>query len=471
MNRNQFISFMDNPDKLSGSDSALLAELIKNFPYFQTAHLLYSKSLHNQNSIHYNNQLKITAAYAANRKVLHHLITAKPESEVISAQETPVKTADKPIEEAVTPIAKDEVILQPIEQKNIETVDSAGKLETAEIISEITAEPIEKEPSIIEKIEPIENTGDKEEIPNPVIIENKNSDLKEGAVTIAAVENKEAEIKEEIQDPAIIENKESALKDEAAETSIIENKNADFKEEAENVVIIENKTAAIKEEVPPLTSEKNKDEILADLEIEYLAQAAIASAEIKVTSEEPFSENYEIIKTEEEKEIPVSNFILNTPIAQTTADLEPKEKELETNSTVLSEADFNSSQTHSFTEWLKHASVISAESAITKEKVNKPEENTAKKTTADLIDKFLREEPKMSKPKAEFYNPINMAKQSVADDITFVSETLAKILVLQGNYNKALQAYENLRLKYPEKRLYFASQIKNLRKLINQQKQ
>jgi hypothetical protein len=88
----------------------------------------------------------------------------------------------------------------------------------------------------------------------------------------------------------------------------------------------------------------------------------------------------------------------------------------------------------------------------------------------DLIDKFIKEEPKMTRPKTEFFSPVNMAKQSVADDITFVSETLAKIYVLQGNYAKALNAYENLRLKYPEKRLYFATQIKNLRKLINQQK-
>ena len=50
---------------------------------------------------------------------------------------------------------------------------------------------------------------------------------------------------------------------------------------------------------------------------------------------------------------------------------------------------------------------------------------------------------------------------------TFVSETLAKIFVMQGNYNKALQAYENLRLKYPEKRLYFASRISELAFKIN----
>ena len=83
----------------------------------------------------------------------------------------------------------------------------------------------------------------------------------------------------------------------------------------------------------------------------------------------------------------------------------------------------------------------------------------------------IKDEPKLSPQKTAFYSPVNMAKQSVAEDITFVSETLAKIYVLQGNYAKAIKAYENLRLKYPEKRLYFASQIKNLRKLINQRKQ
>ncbi|MGB3947484.1 MAG: hypothetical protein WBM13_05850, partial [Bacteroidia bacterium] len=100
MNRNQFIAFMSNPDQMSGTDSAMLAELLKNFPYFQTAHLLYAKSLHNQNSIHYNNQLKITATYASDRKVLYRLITNKfvPEPAITVEKEVQVVDNHKVVE-------------------------------------------------------------------------------------------------------------------------------------------------------------------------------------------------------------------------------------------------------------------------------------------------------------------------------------------------------------------------------------
>jgi hypothetical protein len=49
-----------------------------------------------------------------------------------------------------------------------------------------------------------------------------------------------------------------------------------------------------------------------------------------------------------------------------------------------------------------------------------------------------------------------------------VSETLAKIFILQGNYPKAIYVYEQLILLYPEKKNIFATQIKHLSiKLIN----
>ena len=49
----------------------------------------------------------------------------------------------------------------------------------------------------------------------------------------------------------------------------------------------------------------------------------------------------------------------------------------------------------------------------------------------------------------------------------FVTETLAKIYVKQNLYREALQAYEKLSLKFPEKNAYFAGQIEEVKKLMN----
>lgn len=74
MNRLQFLNFMQSPDKLNGGSVALLADVVRQFPYCQTAQLLYLKNLHLHKSIHYNHQLKIAAAYSSDRKKLYELV-------------------------------------------------------------------------------------------------------------------------------------------------------------------------------------------------------------------------------------------------------------------------------------------------------------------------------------------------------------------------------------------------------------
>ena len=143
MNRSQFISYVENPDKLTGKDSVLLAEVVRDFPYFQTGHLLYAKSLHNENSIHYNNQLKITAAYATDRKVLHRLITKGWEGEIADSK---LQIADS-VEVEVVKVIKEEVF-----EGNIKTVveDVPVVVSEVEIVEVPVVEMVEER--VIEKV-------------------------------------------------------------------------------------------------------------------------------------------------------------------------------------------------------------------------------------------------------------------------------------------------------------------------------
>jgi cytochrome c-type biogenesis protein CcmH/NrfG len=45
-----------------------------------------------------------------------------------------------------------------------------------------------------------------------------------------------------------------------------------------------------------------------------------------------------------------------------------------------------------------------------------------------------------------------------------MTETLARVYLEQKNYDKAIQAYTILSLKYPEKNSFFAGQIRAIKK-------
>ena len=97
-------------------------------------------------------------------------------------------------------------------------------------------------------------------------------------------------------------------------------------------------------------------------------------------------------------------------------------------------------------------------------KENEPAE-PKKLSRKELIDKFILENPSITRPKAEFYNPISVAQNSITDQENIVSETLAKIYEKQGYWEKAISIYEKLSVKYPEKSSIFAAQIERLKEI------
>ena len=97
-----------------------------------------------------------------------------------------------------------------------------------------------------------------------------------------------------------------------------------------------------------------------------------------------------------------------------------------------------------------------------KQRKEKDEPEPKKLSRKELIDKFILENPSITRPKAEFYNPISVAQNSITDQEKIVSETLAKIYEQQSYFEKAISVYEKLMLKNPEKSSYFAAQIKRI---------
>ncbi len=96
---------------------------------------------------------------------------------------------------------------------------------------------------------------------------------------------------------------------------------------------------------------------------------------------------------------------------------------------------------------------------ITGDKEDEAEEQPSKE---DLINKFIKEQPSISRPRADFFDPVKVAKSSQQEQEGRVSETLARIHIQQGNIEKAIEIYHKLSLNFPEKSPYFASQIKKI---------
>jgi hypothetical protein len=86
---------------------------------------------------------------------------------------------------------------------------------------------------------------------------------------------------------------------------------------------------------------------------------------------------------------------------------------------------------------------------------------------ARLIDEFIMANPRIEPVKEKTHVPIeDRSKPSTEDSGGFVTETLARIYTRQGYYSKAIDIYERLSLKFPEKKIYFAMQIESVKNLI-----
>jgi tetratricopeptide (TPR) repeat protein len=114
---------------------------------------------------------------------------------------------------------------------------------------------------------------------------------------------------------------------------------------------------------------------------------------------------------------------------------------------------------------------LQADLALDKQQVVEAEAETPpvdeRKRQLEIIENFIRNEPRIAPVRGklgENADQEDLAQRSQASipTGTLVTESFAKILARQGKYDKAIEIYEKLTLKNPEKSAYFAEKISEM---------
>ena len=126
---------------------------------------------------------------------------------------------------------------------------------------------------------------------------------------------------------------------------------------------------------------------------------------------------------------------------------------------------FDQAETHSFAEWLQLSKLTPI---VRTEEQKEAEINPEIAKKINLIDKFIEANPKIAPTKNDTSSQVNLGRNQ-PESPGLMTETLARVYLEQKKYTKAIQAYEILILKYPEKSVFFADRILEIKNL--QQKQ
>jgi hypothetical protein len=469
MTSSEFAYICKHPEIIAAQYIQPLEETAKRFPFCQSSHILTAKFYEDidEHSAIAKEKLQRAAVYCSDRAMLKSIIDRDP-ANVIQSRQTK----------------------ENAQEKNSTTKNKTGrskKIETSVIYTDANQMAASK--SVAEKPKP-KSFGLDVRVPE-IILPNERlipfeksqpfehnelhiskSKLAEKAGFIPVVVNQPvgdklfSELYENLRELRQRKKKvmialEKLSKPTVKEVAIPVSKPQEVLEKTNVEVpakVVETPAKQVEPEKPKAVAKtKAAPKVVQEIEVKPIEPKAKTKPQNKETPKEVL-----VPKTEKEKK-PTTPKVVKTkptdkaPQKPVKVTLKPKVEELGVEHESEDETDL----------LLAYLSSLKHEEAPPEPKVRKKaaDQVSALDSQHHLIDQFLKELPNIKTRDVRHANPQvyeGDLSESSTTEAHLVSENLARIYLRQGNKEKARETFSKLILKYPEKRDYFAAEIKKL---------
>lgn len=427
--------------------------LIAEYPYYPLLYFQRAKLLAKDKNEAYKNALKLASIYAPNRRKLQEFIENPTDyrKQIIIHPEWLSENSD--VQKDYTANVNDEELI-----KEILTLE-----EPQEYVPSVQETPIVEEVSEIQKIlshfteeTPVQNNTIIQEIEQLKLTIQQNQEKARLALFQNAPKEKTAVHTADVT-TLIPEDTNLVQK---ADTAIHIHETASFTQEVLDISQTEEEKQNTTEKTEEIT-EITLNTVVSDMQEEQIKQVP----ETK-TQQEPVSLNVPKIKEWFEQELKVVQSEKEEKENQT-AQIEQTnaKKEQESTTAEFSETKIVEVSAEGYLSWLDELLGMQKNAQKTTETKNTLDKKALQNS---IIDKFLEKQPKITKP--------NLTETPIIEDKTesqsveyedIASETLAKILVMQKQYDRAIRIYQVLITKNPTHKEQYQKIIQDIQSKMN----
>ncbi len=428
MNKQAFFDAMKPTAELDGAHFRQLRELVNEYPYFQSAYLLLARTAVDMPNTNVNNVMAKVATHVGNRERLYTFLNP---GEVL-------------VEEEIEP------------HRTITTVQD-------QINEQIEEDETDKSINDLYADKQLGEEEGKQKLGDETVILDKQT-------VYSKLLNKKEEQQNNIVAPSTKTNKEKPIVIAEEETE-----NNEWVQEALNRKLspaVENDPTNDTEEVP-MDTDHIQEVARKQVEEELKKQMQVGLTETPLNEakkETPAIEEevQEIIKKDVERDLEALKEE-SKGVEEAVNNFDFNDKSLEADDDFLKElqakVDKYRSRKKNLDDWLekKTGKKISIEKSKPQPPVS-AEESKKIKHFVNKINNHGKESLETGLGNAEGIPLEKQVKDSLRDTSSIVSETMARVFIHQRHYDKAIRTYEQLSLKNPEKKRYFAEKIEELKK-------